>query len=255
MLSKNKIKLIQSLNKKKTRDELKLFVAEGAKTIAELLNYNTEALFIATSKPQLEFTSKHGFELISTEQEFIDKASLLKTPQQAIAVFKQPKTNENYILDPDKLVLALDDVQDPGNLGTMIRLANWFGIETILCSPHTADCYNPKVIQATMGAIGGVSIHYINLEKILNEASKKGIPIYGTFLDGQNIYTETIHPKGIIVMGNEGNGISDAISRTVSQRLLIPDFAINQKVESLNVSIATAIVLSEFRRRSTPPVQ
>jgi RNA methyltransferase, TrmH family len=134
-------------------------------------------------------------------------------------------------------------------------LANWFGIETILCSPHTADCYNPKVIQATMGAIGGVSIHYINLEKILNEASKKGIPIYGTFLDGQNIYTETIHPKGIIVMGNEGNGISDAISRTVSQRLLIPDFAINQKVESLNVSIATAIVLSEFRRRSTPPVQ
>ncbi len=138
MLSKNKIKLIPSLNKKKTRDELKLFVAEGAKTIAELLNYNTEALFIAISKPQLEFTSKHGFELISTEQEFIDKASLLKTPQQAIAVFKQPKTNENYIPDPEKLVLALDDVQDPGNLGTMIRLANWFGIETIFFSPFAS---------------------------------------------------------------------------------------------------------------------
>lgn len=255
MLSKNKIKLIQSLNKKKTRDELKLFVAEGVKTIFELIDNEAEALFIATSNPQHQFKIKPNTELIITEQQYIDKASLLKTPQQAIAVFKQLNTNENFTLKPDELILALDDVQDPGNLGTIIRLANWFGVETILCSHQTADCYNPKVIQATMGAIGGVSIHYIDLEKELLEASQKEIPIYGTFLDGKNIYSESIPPKGIIVMGNEGNGISEPISRIVSRRLLIPDFASSHKVESLNVSIATAIVLSEFRRRSIPPVQ
>lgn len=255
MLSKNKIKLIQSLNKKKTRDELKLFVAEGAKTISELIDNEIEALFIATSNPQHNFNISPNTELIVTEQQYIAKASLLKTPQQEIAVFKQPNTNEQFKLKPDKLILALDDVQDPGNLGTIIRLANWFGVETILCSPQTADCYNPKVIQATMGAIGGVSIHYIDLDEILIEASKKKIPIYGTFLDGENIYAQAIQPTGVIVMGNEGNGISDRIAQIVNRRLLIPDFASSHKVESLNVSIATAIVLSEFRRRSIPPVQ
>jgi RNA methyltransferase, TrmH family len=252
MLSKNKIKLIQSLNKKKVRDELKLFVAEGSKTIEELIGCQMEALFVATSKPMPGFGLNDMAEIIDTDQATLEKASLLKTPQQAIAVFKQREHSEKYIPELDKLVLALDGVQDPGNLGTIIRLANWFGIETILCSKHTADCYNPKVIQATMGAIGAVTIHYLDLEPMLNEASQMGIPIYGTFLDGQNIYTETLDSKGIIVMGNEGNGIGDLVAATIDRKLLIPDFATNHKVESLNVSIATAIVLSEFRRKTIP---
>lgn len=252
MLSKNRIKLIQSLNRKKERDELGLFVAEGDKCISELINCKLSPILIATSNSNHSFSTSDSTEIEITEQALIEKASLLKTPQDSIAVFRQkknPQLNCNYQKD---LILALDSVQDPGNFGTIIRLANWFGIKSIICSVTTVDCYNPKVVQASMGAIGNVNINYIDLAEYLKNAKLDGASIYGTFLEGENIYSKQLSPSGIIVMGNEGNGICPQIENLINDRLYIPSFATGH-VESLNVSIATAITLSEFRRRNMHP--
>ena len=153
-------------------------------------------------------------------------------------------------LNHDNLILVLDQIQDPGNLGTIIRLASWFGIEYIVCSPDTVDCYNPKVVQATMGAIAHVKVLYTDLSLFLNESILKGRTIYGTFLDGDNIYGSELKENGIIILGNEGNGISKEIEKIVTNRLFIPSYQSSARnVESLNVSIAAAIVCSEFRRK------
>lgn len=181
----------------------------------------------------------------------MERLSLLKTPSDALALVEIP----HFRLDADRfgerLALALDDVQNPGNLGTIIRLADWFGIGEIVCSPATADCFNPKVVQATMGAILRVRIHYADLAPLLAGAAGRGVPVYGTFLEGENLYDTELTPAGIVVMGNEGRGLTAATARTVTRKLFIPPYPADRcGSESLNVAIATGIVCAEFRRRS-----
>lgn len=250
MLSKATLKLIKSLELRKFRKESGLFVAEGGKTVTDLLQQGIETYKIFATKAWMDSHSSECLgEITEITDEEMRRASFLRTPQGILALFKQPE----YSMDPTcptrELCLALDNVQDPGNLGTIIRIADWFGIENIYCSNGSADVYNPKVIQATMGAVGRVKIHYTNLPQLI-ESIKDKTNIYGTFLDGENLYGKELKNKGLIIMGNEGNGISDECGRLVSDRLLIPNYPAGRATsESLNVSVATAIICSEFRRR------
>lgn len=234
MISKNKLKLIKALATKKGRERSGLFLAEGPKIVDELIAGGFE----------LEF-------LIDNPDE-VCQASLLQHPQGVIGVFKQKVQPESETPLGQTLTIALDCVQDPGNLGTIIRIADWFGIRNIICSIDTADCWNPKVVQATMGSIARVAIRYANLESELTSISTD-TPVYGTVLDGTSLYDEkSLADRGIIVMGNEGNGISPSIRRLLTHRLVIPPFAkYGPTAESLNVAVATAIVCAEFRRRTT----
>lgn len=253
MLSKNKIKLIQSLNRKKGRDESGLFLVEGNKMVEEALrsDFKVETLISTPSfLDELSALSSRAKELVEADKESIQKASLLQTAQDSMALVRLPANTEPEINSNTGLVLALDFIQDPGNLGTILRIADWFGINTVICSENTVDAFNPKVVQASMGAIFRINTVYTNLEKFLAEAVAMQLPVYGTFLDGRNIYTEPLTPNGIVVLGNEGNGISEPVSRLVTQKLVIPTFSTGKnKPESLNVAIATAICCSEFRRR------
>jgi TrmH family RNA methyltransferase len=251
MLTKNTIKLIRSLELKKFRTRENSFVAEGPKVVGDLFAVMRPKMVFATSQ-WISENNTNGIDVEMVSEDELSRISFLQHPQQVLAVFPMPSYNESIDYTKElkgKLTLALDSVQDPGNLGTIIRIADWFGIETILCSHETADAYNPKVIQATMGSIARVRIIYTDLTKTL-EAIASEMPIYGTFLDGENIYTQQLTSHGLIVMGNEGNGISDAVRARVSHKLLIPDFHNGDTADSLNVAIATAITCSEFRRRS-----
>ena len=231
VISKNKIKLIHSLETKKGREKAGLFVAEGPKVVNDLLHAG--------------FTAENIFEDI----EDIKKISFLQHPQSMLGVFKLPR-NEHYTeFSTTQLVLALDGVQDPGNLGTIIRVADWFGIKDIFCSLDTADCWNPKVVQATMGSIARVQLHYVDLNKMV-ESLPADYPIYATLLDGENIYKQELSHHGMIVMGNEGKGISPILRTKINRKLYIPKYSSNEDTaESLNVAIATSIVCAEFRRR------
>lgn len=227
MISKAKIKYIKSLEQKKYRSAEGLFVAEGPKVIGEL--------------------SKICSPVEVYEGEDATKASFLQHPQGMLALF--PTCIFENIRPESELKLMLDGVQDPGNLGTIIRIADWFGIDHIYCSRETADVFNPKVVQATMGSLARVKVEYTNLCALL-DSMPKDYPIYGTLLDGNNIYNEKLNNRGIIVMGNEGNGISEAIRQRVNHRLLIPSYPEDRPTaESLNVAIATAIVVAEFRKK------
>ena len=240
MLSKNQIKLIKSLESKKFRKREGLFVAEGPKVVGDLLRagYQPHAIFSTEPRPDAE--------LITDDE--LHRISFLQHPQEILAVFHIPTPQKSSNLHlPSDICLALDGVQDPGNVGTIIRIADWFGITHIYCSPDTADVYNPKVVQATMGSLAHVQITYCDLVPLLREAA---VPVYGTLLDGQDIYQQPLSREGVIVMGNEGNGISPEVRQLVSHKILIPKFNKNtETAESLNVAIATAITCSEFRRR------
>lgn len=242
MISKNQIKSVKQLEHKKHRHAQQLFVAEGPKVVGDLLKCGFEAIqLFATDGWIVEMPSSPRVQYVTDEE--LRKLSFLQHPQNVLGVFSipQPKEPEPLI---DGLVLALDDIQDPGNLGTIIRIADWFNISTIFCSEDTADAWSPKVVQATMGSIARINIIYTDLRKLI---AKSRVPVYGTLLDGKNIYEQELSDKGIIVMGNEGNGISPNIRRLVTDRLLIPQY--HEGPESLNVAIATAITCSEFRRR------
>ena len=240
MVSKNQIKLITSLQQKKYRNQEQLFIAEGIKVVQELLNSNFELQDLFTTKKHFLTVSKNKVHAISEVE--LKKISALTTPNTCLAVFKIPKAKE--IIEKG-LIVALDDVRDPGNLGTIIRLCDWFGIETLFCSEESVDVYNPKVVQATMGSISRVNVVYGNLEVFLSQTK---LPVFGTFMDGKNIYQEKLPKKGIIIMGNEANGISPSVEKLVSERIAIPRFGNLQVTESLNVATATAIMLSEFKR-------
>lgn len=251
MLSKNKIKYIRSLELKKNRKEEQVFLAEGNKLVGDLIGHFSCRLILATEQWLQNHPRLLATETIEVTHEELSRASLLKTPQEVLAIFEHPHYDFDADVASRSLCLALDDVQDPGNLGTIVRIADWFGIEHIFCSNGTADIYNPKTVQATMGAIARVKLHYCNLPEFIGNASEKNIPVFGTFLDGENIYTQHLPKNGIIVMGNEGNGISEQIARKVSHRLLIPNYPQGcETSESLNVAVATAIVCAEFRRRA-----
>ncbi|MDH7445109.1 TrmH family RNA methyltransferase [Aquimarina sp. 2201CG14-23] len=242
MVSKNQKKLIRSLYQKKYRKQHGLFVAEGKKVINELLEANLKLHSLFTLDALLFDTPDDNTFIVTADE--LKSISFLTTAQMALAIFyiPQPETTSSK-----SLILALDDVRDPGNLGTIIRLCDWFGITELVCSEQTVDCFNPKVIQATMGSVTRVNIVYTNLQEFLN-AKRREIPVYGTFMNGDTIYQEELPEKGIIIMGNEANGISSEIEQLVSKRISIPRFGEVQKTESLNVATATAIILSEFRR-------
>jgi len=244
-ISKAQVKMVRSLQQKKFRDELGLFVAEGEKCVSELSKHF-----------ELVHLFREGENATRTE---IEQMSSLRTPQGVIGVFRK-RTMDNGQWTMDNLVLALDGVQDPGNLGTIIRTCDWFGVHDIVCSTDTADCYNPKVVQATMGALARVRVHYVDLPKWLKEYRIQNTeyrPIYGTLLEGDDMYEvlkeyriqSTEYRQGVIVMGNEGNGISQEVRQIITHPIRIPSYPKNAETsESLNVSIATAIVLAEFRR-------
>lgn len=240
MVSKNQIKLITSLQQKKFRKEHKLFFAEGKKVIQELIHsdFSLEYLF-STSGTFPGVDPKKVFTISESE---LKKISALTTPNDCLAVFKQPEPQN---INKSGLIVALDDIRDPGNLGTIIRLCDWFGIAQLVCSEETADIYNPKVVQATMGSIVRVNVSYVNLEKFIKETA---LPVFGTFMDGENIYKSELPKEGIIIMGNEANGISPEIEKAIKNKLTIPRFGDLQQTESLNVATATAIILSEFKR-------
>jgi TrmH family RNA methyltransferase len=248
MLSKRKIQFIHSLEKKKFRNESGCFLAEGNKLVADILPLFACEILICKSTWMATQGDIRAGELILAEEGDIEKASLLKTPQDVIAVFRQPQYDLDIESLKNELSLVLDGIQDPGNLGTIVRLADWFGIKTIICSPDTADIYNPKAVQATMGAIAHVRVFYRPLVNCLEEM--QNLPIYGAFLTGKNIYEEELSPHGLIVMGNEGKGISSSLKKLISHKLYIPNYPPGaETTESLNVAMATAITCAEFRRQ------
>ena len=251
MLSKALLKFISSLELKKNRKESGLFVAEGRKTVTDLIEAGIIAeKIIATQEWLAENRLQCNAQVIEVTDDELKRASFLRTPQGVIGIFRQPDHAIDTEAPASSLCLALDNIQDPGNLGTIIRIADWFGIEDIFCSTGTADAYNPKTVQATMGALGRVRIHYTDLPRLLESLNGK-VPVYGTFLDGNDIYAEELTPCGIIVMGNEGNGISPECKAHINKRLLIPSYPAERPTsESLNVSTATAIICGEFRRRT-----
>lgn len=249
MISKNKIKLISSLSQKKFRDETGLFVAEGTKLVLDLIPAFHCSILVATSDWLKEYKNFKADEIIEAETAEFNKISNQKSPQGVFAVFVKPTYKWTIDSLNENLSLALDDVQDPGNLGTIIRIADWFGINDIFCSEHSADAFNTKTVQATMGALARVRVHTVNLVEFLQNCQAE-LPIYGTCMDGENIYSKTLTQHGIIVMGNEGNGISTEIENMLTERLLIPNYPIGQSTsESLNVGVATALVCAEFRRK------
>ena len=243
MISKNQIKYIRQLELKKYRKREGVFVAEGPKVVGDLLRHYQPVAVYATEEWQ-----GVGATLVTEDE--LHRISFLQHPQQVLALFRLPQeiSLSSFHFPLSSLSLALDGVQDPGNLGTIIRIADWFGIDTIYCSEDTADAYNPKVVQATMGSIAHVNIIYTDLLSLFDNLPPS-FPIYGTLLDGEDIYQQPLSNEGIIVMGNEGNGISEAVRQKVNHRLLIPCFREGDTAESLNVAIATAITCSEFRRR------
>ncbi|MDE7123626.1 MAG: RNA methyltransferase [Alistipes sp.] len=248
-MTKAEIQLVRALADKRGRTEHGLFVAEGEKLVGELRASHLVVRRIFALEGLFE-----GPEVECVTARDMERLSLLKTPSNSLAVVEIPR----YRLDPEglagRLTLALDDIQNPGNMGTIIRLADWFGITDIVCSEATADCFNPKVVQATMGAILRVRVHYTDLERLLAEAPGLGLPVYGTFLEGENLYDAPLSPAGIVVMGNEGRGVRPATARCVTRKLFIPPWPADRRgSESLNVAMATGIVCAEFRRRTALP--
>lgn len=250
MLSKAKIKMIHALQQKKQRQQDGHFVAEGPKVVGDLMAVTPASLLVATDDwLQRNKGLIKAAEVISVTDDELRKVSFLQHPQEVLALFPIADKQRSLPDISKELVLALDGVQDPGNLGTIIRIADWFGITDIFCSLETADVYNPKVVQATMGSIARVSLHYQPLETFL-DSIPTDTPVYGTLLDGKDIYAQELSAHGVIIMGNEGKGISPAIANRVTHRLLIPNYPEGRPTaDSLNVAIATAITCAEFRRR------
>ena len=251
MISKNQIKYVHQFELKKFRKQEGLFIAEGHKVVGDLLRAGFKPRHIFAIQEWItdntSLLSVLDSQLTEVNLEELTRLSLLQHPQQVLALFPIPD-EQTIPSHHNSLSLLLDNVQDPGNLGTIIRIADWFGIDTIYCSLGTVDAWNPKVVQATMGSIARVHIIYVDPQSLF-DSLPDSFPVYGTFLDGENIYTQQLSQQGIIVMGNEGNGISDAVRARVTHKLLIPDFHNGDTADSLNVAIATAITCSEFRRR------
>ncbi len=264
MLFKSHIKLIHSLEQKKFRREEHAFVAEGHKCVGDLLREGFRArLIVATDEWQVPVALPMTTEVVRVTADELRRASLLQHPQQVVAVFELPRGVYDNDVDSgaeatqvltdtggeEALVVCLDDVQDPGNVGTIIRTADWFGVRHIVCSPHTADAYAPKTVQATMGSIARVRLTYTDVAEWLSSLPPN-VPVYATMLDGDDVYASGMTGRGVVVMGNEGRGVSDEVARCVTRSVLIPPFPRDRRTaESLNVSIATAIILAEMRRK------
>ncbi len=254
MLSKAKKKLITSLAQKKYRDQLGVFLVEGPKMITDLINSGMKPEFVVCSDQWStigEIATLKIETVIIPSQEF-KQISLLKTPQHVLGVFKKPGYHLNNNAINSSLTLALDGIQDPGNLGTIIRLADWFGITDVICSSDCVDVFNPKTVQATMGAIARVKVYYTDLKKFCQTyKDNSDNPVYGAFLQGESIYNQSLMVNSLIIMGNEGAGIRPEIEKFVTKKITIPDFSEKRLTsESLNVGVATAIICAEFKRQS-----
>jgi len=248
MVSKSKISLIRSLEMKKFRDKHGIFVAEGGRLVSELMGVFECEWMLAKTSWMATQGNIPARELLVDEDDEIRKVSFLTTPQDVIALFRIPTYNISEVKPDKQLVLALDGIQNPGNMGTIVRIADWFGIENIVCSTDSADVFAPKTTQATMGSLARVRVHYTDLTDFIAQNSR--LPVYGTFIDGSNIYEQTLERHGIIVMGNEGNGIRPALEAQINQRLRIPSYPADRATaNSLNVAVATAVVCAEFRRK------
>ncbi|NOR75481.1 MAG: RNA methyltransferase [Draconibacterium sp.] len=254
MIGKNTIKLIKSLGIKKYRTKENLFLVEGDKNVVEVLKSKFQIDKLYATKTFIsgnENACKKAATIFEVEQTEINKASLLQNPQRCLAICSIPEK----LIFPEKLneniSIYLDDIQDPGNLGTIIRICDWFNIEYLFCSPNTVDLWNPKVIQASMGSFCRVQILKAKFIQVANLAQLYKVPIYGAFLDGKNIYTEKLPKKAILILGNEGNGINEEVENGIDIKIKIPEFSgFRKSAESLNVSVATAIICSEFKRRN-----
>lgn len=256
MISKNKVKYLKGLELKKHRQADGVFVAEGPKIVGDLLGAGFVATYLAVVEGSefesrlSEYGLKERVQVDFVTADELRKVSSLEAPQQVLAVLKQPDWQQDLSVPTRKLCLSLDEVQNPGNLGTIIRLADWFGIEHLFCSKGCADVYNAKTIQATMGALAHVKVHYVDLVEMIRNLPEN-TPVYGTFLDGENLYGKQLEQRGMIVMGNEGRGVSEEVGKLVTERLFIPNYPQEKEsTESLNVAIATAVVCAEFRRRA-----
>ena len=251
-MSKNKIKFIRSLDLKKNRLATGLFVAEGKKLLFDLIQSEieiSEAFCTATIAKGL-IDSSPDINIGIIEKDELSRISFLKTTPEIVAVCRIPKSEINWDEILNELTLVLDAIQDPGNMGTIVRLADWFGIRNIICSEDCVDLYNPKVVQSTMGAFARVKVHYTSLPGFLSHAKQLNMPVYGTYLQGENLYQCDLTTNGLVVMGNEGNGISDSVSTFISHKINIPSFPPGgQTSESLNVAVATSVICAEFRRR------
>jgi TrmH family RNA methyltransferase len=239
-ISKSQLKLITSLSQKKYRQKHNLFIAEGIKVVNELLQSDFEvALIFCTNEFETTLPTAKIVRISETE---LNKISSLKSPNKVLSLFKIP---EDKPIQNSGLILALDAINDPGNLGTIIRLCDWFGISQLICSKDTVDCYNQKVVQASMGSLTRISIQYLDLKNYLD---KSPLPTFIADMNGENIYKTNVPKEGILVMGNEANGVSEEIKNQVQHKISIPRFGKTQKTESLNVAMATAILISEFKR-------
>lgn len=253
MISKKRLKSIRQLENKKHRRETGLFLAEGPKVVGDLLEHTPAVMLACTPAWASSHPTALAEETLVVSEEELHQMSLLQHPQQVLATFRIPDREESMehftTMVSDHLCLALDGVQDPGNVGTIIRIADWFGIDTVFCSTDTADIYSPKVVQATMGSIARVTVIPTDLAKLIDHLPG-GTPVYGTLLDGSSLYKTALTQHGLLVMGNEGKGLSEAIRSRLTHRLFIPPYPSGQDtIESLNVAIATAVCCAEFRRR------
>ena len=238
ILSNNHQKLITSLSQKKYRQKHQLFIAEGVKVVEEFLKSSYELEILFSTDPYFSFLDC----FVQVTNQELKKISSLKTPNKVLALFKIPSEKK---VNSSGLIVALDTINDPGNLGTIIRLCDWFGVEQLVCSKETVDCYNTKVVQASMGSLTRVSTSYLNLPEYLKTVS---IPIYIADMNGVNIHKTNLPTSAVLVMGNEANGISDTLKSLISNKISIPRYGDSMQVESLNVATATAILLNEFRR-------
>ncbi len=252
MLSKSQISFIRSLQQKKQRNEHKLFIAEGVKVVEELLqsNFTIQAVYYTGVLPeniqQLAAKVLKNDQISEVSSTDMERISAFNTASAVLLLVEIPQENDlaYFYTNFDELVLVIDEVKDPGNLGTIIRLADWFGIKNLVCSPNTVDLYNPKTIQATMGSIGRVNVVYTELETLLSK-KQANVPVYGALLEGDNVYKQELHPKGYLLMGSESHGISPVLWGYITKAIHIPAVG---KAESLNVALATAIICSEFMR-------
>ena len=256
MLSKNKIKFINSIKKKKYRDIQQCFFVEGEKLVDELLHSDVQTISIFAVVEWLEkkrsvLSNLNDIEIVEVKEEDLKKISALTTPNKVLAIAKQPSYSFTFEEIKECLNIFLDNIKDPGNFGTIIRIADWYGIKNVFCSNESVDVFNPKVVQSTMGAIFRTKIHYVDSSNFLDKLQQlDDFNIYGTFLEGDNIYKTELSKNGMIIMGSESQGISDNLKPFINNKLFIPNYPLDVKTsESLNISIATAITCSEFRRR------
>lgn len=244
MLSKAQIKLIRSLHNKKFREETGMFIAEGKRLVEDIASSSIKTEHIYAT-PRYNGDLKH----IAITEDELSEISALTAPQAIIALCRVPEVTGKMPDLKEIMAIALDDIRDPGNLGTIIRIADWFGIEHVFCSEESVEAYNPKTVQATMGSIARINMYYVNLQDTLSKYKNEGVPIYGAMLNGKDVYGETLTKNGILVIGNEANGISEGVARCVTSPISIPSYAVKEGPESLNAAVATAILCAEFKRR------